>query len=69
MDVSLFDSFLMMHKYMPPHGGLGIWILAPDASVAGSQKYPWLSICAILPSGSVKQSKKSATICGYFFIA
>ena len=25
MDVSLFDSFLMMHKYgMPPHGGLGI---------------------------------------------
>ena len=25
MDVSLFESFLMMHKYgMPPHGGLGI---------------------------------------------
>ena len=25
MDVSLFESFLIMHKYgMPPHGGLGI---------------------------------------------
>ena len=25
MDVSLFESFLIMHKYgMPPHGGLGV---------------------------------------------
>ena len=25
MDVSLFESFIMMHRYgMPPHGGLGI---------------------------------------------
>ena len=25
MDVSLFESFLLLHKYgMPPHGGLGI---------------------------------------------
>ena len=45
MDLTLFESYLMMHKYgMPPHGGLGLGLERLTARLLGFENVRYATL-------------------------